>query len=91
MQYMSFAPAGSVHSKASAIFYAQFCLLQIYQMLSEMQVPGWQKNTRAAALSHIHTLKSSHKITRSLCQIAAQPVRKNIRYDIICSFTVDLQ
>ena len=54
MQYMSFAPAGSVHSKASAIFYAQFCLLQIYQMLSEMQVPGRQK-THTSRCPFTHT------------------------------------
>ena len=57
MQYMSFAPAGSVHSKASAIFYAQFCLLQIYQMLSEMQVPGGQK-THEPLPFHTYILSS---------------------------------
>ena len=91
MQYMSFAPAGSVHSKASAIFARNFVFCKYTKCYRKCKCPAGKKHTRAAALSHIHTLKSCHKITLGLCQIAAHTSEKNIRYDIICRFTVDLQ
>lgn len=72
-------------------FMRNFVFCKYTKCYRKCKCPAGKKHTRAAALSHIHTFKSCHKITLGLCQIAAHTSEKNIRYDIICSFTVDLQ